>query len=64
MWIAARLRELHSLQAILDRLTNEQSLAHEAIAGAGTANRIPIEPVATRGAHDSALRKAEPQRPT
>ncbi|SIL38738.1 transposase [Mycobacteroides abscessus subsp. abscessus] len=64
VWIAARLRELHSLQAILVRLATEQSHAHEAIAGAGTANRIPIEPVATRGAHDSALRKADPQRPT
>ena len=62
VWIAARRRELHSLQAILDRLAAED--AHrEAIAGARTAGRIPIEPVATRGAHDSALRKGDPHMP-
>lgn len=63
VWIAARRRELHSLQAILDRLAADDAVHQEAIAGAGTANRIPIEPVATRGAHDSALRKADPHRP-
>lgn len=63
VWIAARRRELHSLQAILDRLAADDAVHQEAIAGAGTASRIPIEPVATRGAHDSALRKAAPHRP-
>ncbi|WP_016888812.1 tyrosine-type recombinase/integrase [Mycobacteroides abscessus] len=61
VWIAARKRELHSLQAILDRLAADDN--NNAIAGAGTANRIPIEPIATRGAHDSALRKADPHKP-
>ena len=60
VWIAARRRELHSLQAILDRLAADEAVHAEAIAGAGTKGRIPIEPVATRGAHDSALRKADP----
>ncbi|AIY48610.1 transposase [Mycobacteroides abscessus] len=63
VWVAQRLRELHSLQAILDRLTADQRTHQEAIAGAGTANRIPLQPVATRGAHDSALRKADPHTP-
>ncbi len=61
VWIAARRRELHSLQAILDRLDTADNPHGEAVAGAGTTGRIPIEPVATRGAHDSALRKADPQ---
>ena len=60
VWIAARRRELHSLQAILDRLAADDAVHQDAIAGAGTAGRIPIEPIATRGAHDSALRKAHP----
>jgi hypothetical protein len=60
VWVAARRRELHSLQAILDRLAADEAVHREAIAGAGTAGRLPIEPVATRGAHDSALRKADP----
>src|SRR5690242_10265613 len=41
VWIAARRRELHSLQAILNRLAAEKNAHHEAIAGAGTAGRIP-----------------------
>lgn len=60
VWVAGRLRELSSLRAILDRLATADSTQQEAIARAGTANRIPLEPVATRGAHDSALRKADP----
>ncbi|GAA2410802.1 tyrosine-type recombinase/integrase [Mycolicibacterium llatzerense] len=63
VWIAARRRELHSLQAILDRLAADEAVHAQAIAGAGTKGRIPIEPVATRGSHDSALRKADPHRP-
>ena len=61
VWIAARLRELHSLDAILGRLTKEQAAHSAAISGAGTTGRLPLQPIATRGAHDSALRKADPQ---
>ncbi|MEN3225249.1 hypothetical protein PUR22_30915 [Mycolicibacterium porcinum] len=43
VWVAERLRELHSLQAILDRLTADQATHNEAIARAGTANRIPLQ---------------------
>ncbi|AYE98115.1 tyrosine-type recombinase/integrase [Mycobacterium kansasii] len=64
VWIAARLRELHSLEAILDRLAAEQSDTAAWISGAGTHKRLPLTPIATRGAHDSALHKADPrQRP-
>lgn len=31
------------------------------VAGARTTRRLPLQPVQTRGAHDSALRKADPQ---
>ena len=34
---------------------------NDAIAGAGTAKRLPLQVIATRGAHDSALRKANPR---
>ena len=60
VWIRERLRELNSLDAILERLAADEALHHEAIAGAGTARRLPLEVIATRGAHDSALRKADP----
>jgi len=60
VWIRERLRELNSLDAILERLAAEETSHHEAIAGAGTARRLPLQVIATRGAHDSALRKADP----
>lgn len=60
VWIRERLRELNSLEAILDRLVADEATHNEAIAGAGTARRLPLQVVATRGAHDSALRKADP----
>lgn len=63
VWVTQRLRELHSLQAILDRLAADKASHTEAIVRAGTANRIPLQPIATRGTHDSALRKADPHRP-
>lgn len=63
VWIAARRMANYTLQSILDRLAADDAVHQEAIAGAGTAGRIPIEPVATRGAHDSALRKADPHGP-
>ncbi|MBI2706597.1 MAG: transposase, partial [Actinobacteria bacterium] len=60
VWIRERLRELNSLDAILERLKADEATHHEAIAGAGTARRLPLQVIATRGAHDSALRKADP----
>lgn len=41
--------------------TNEEAAHAEAIAGAGTGKRLPLQVIATRGAHDSALRKADPR---
>jgi Phage integrase family len=61
VWIRERLRELHSLAAILERLAADKDSPNEAIAGAGTAKRLPLQVIATRGAHDSALRKANPR---
>jgi integrase len=60
VWIRERLRELNSLDAILERLAADETPHNEAIAGAGTARRLPLQVIATRGAHDSALRKADP----
>lgn len=61
VWIRERLRELNSLDAILDRLRTDEVASNEAITGAGTARRLPLQVIATRGAHDSALRKADPR---
>ncbi|KPN46487.1 tyrosine-type recombinase/integrase [Mycobacterium intracellulare] len=61
VWIRERLRELHSLEAILERLANEEATHTEMIAGAGAGKRLPLQVIATRGAHDSALRKADPR---
>lgn len=60
IWIRERLREFNSLEAILERLATDDTAHHEAIARAGTARRLPLHVIATRGAHDSALRKADP----
>ncbi|SHT51745.1 Putative transposase/integrase [Mycobacteroides abscessus subsp. abscessus] len=61
VWVAERLREIASLDAIIARLTDEQ-LSHQlAVAGPATANRIPLLPIATRGAHESALDHAQRQ---
>lgn len=60
IWIRERVRELNSLEAILERLATDDTAHHEAIARAGTARRLPLHVIATRGAHDSALRKADP----
>ena len=38
VWIRERLRELHSLEAILERLAADKDAPNEAIAGAGTAD--------------------------
>jgi hypothetical protein len=42
-------------------LASDKDTPNEAIAGAGTAKRLPLQVIATRGAHDSALRKANPR---
>jgi hypothetical protein len=46
---------------ILERLAADEATHNEAIAGIGTARRLPLQVIATRGAHDSALRKADPR---
>lgn len=61
VWIRERLRELNSLDAILERLAADEATHNAAITGAGTAKRLPIQVIATRGTHDSALRKADPR---
>ena len=61
VWIRERLRELNSLDAILERLATDEAAPNETITGAGTAKRLPLQVIATRGAHDSALRKADPR---
>jgi hypothetical protein len=60
VWIRERLRELASLQAVIDRLDADPQI-DTAVAGAGTARRQPLMPVQTRGADESALRLADPQ---
>jgi hypothetical protein len=61
VWIRERLRELNSLDAILERLATDEAAPNETITGAGTAKRLPLQVIATRGAHDSALRKTDPR---
>lgn len=61
VWIRERLRELNSLESILQRLDEQASAYNTAITGAGTAKRLPLQVIVTRGAHDSVLRKADPQ---
>jgi hypothetical protein len=56
------LRELNSLNAILERLAADEATHNAAVVGgAGTVKRLPVQVIATRGAHDSALRKADPR---
>ncbi|ORW08175.1 tyrosine-type recombinase/integrase [Mycobacterium kyorinense] len=57
IWIIERRREVTSLQAIIDRLSTEET---DSVAGAGTAKRLPLLQIQTRGAHQSALDKARP----
>jgi integrase len=56
IWIIERRREIASLQAILPRLTTAEDAG--SIAGAGTAKRLPLLQIQTRGAHQSTLDKA------
>ena len=46
---------------LVERLAADDAAPHQVIAGAGTARRLPLQVIATRGAHDSALRKADPR---
>lgn len=64
IWIIERRREIASLQAIIDRLnTPGQTPGQGSVAGAGTAPRLPLLQIQTRGAHQSALDKAGQPRP-
>lgn len=58
VWVAERLRELTSLQAIIDRLEDGELHQYQAVAGPATKNRLPLLQVQTRGAHESAIEHA------
>ena len=58
VWVRERLRELASLDAIITKLRGQPedgAGACTAAAGAGTANRLPLLQIQTRGAHESLL---------
>lgn len=58
VWVRERLRELASLDAIIATLhdaTPDDTATRVAAAGAGTANRLPLLQIQTRGAHASLL---------
>lgn len=60
IWIHERRREIASLDAIIDRLRTDNAAAQgHSIGGAGTANRLPLLHIQTRGSHESVLRKAD-----
>lgn len=61
VWIHERRREITSLDAIIDRLNTGASPDGDgrSISGAGTANRLPLLQIKTRGSHESVLRKAD-----
>jgi hypothetical protein len=62
VWIHERRREITSLEAIIERLRRDPAAsdARNAVGGAGTANRLPLMQIKTRGSHESMLRKADP----
>ncbi|SPX80688.1 tyrosine-type recombinase/integrase [Mycobacteroides abscessus] len=65
VWVAERLREITSLNAIIGRLNSGELTEAEAVSGPATSERIPLLPIVTRGAHQSALDKARrPEHPT
>uniref|UniRef100_UPI001591008B tyrosine-type recombinase/integrase n=1 Tax=Mycobacterium sp. D16R24 TaxID=1855656 RepID=UPI001591008B len=64
VWVAERLREITSLDAIITRLTDHSIPTSVAVSGPATATRIPLLPIATRGAHESALDHAQRRRST
>lgn len=53
------------LDAIIERLRTDPAASGEttSIGGAGTANRLPLMQIKTRGGHESVLRKADPDTP-
>jgi integrase len=62
VWIHQRRREVASLDAIIQRLRTDTAVSEQAnsVGGAGTANRLPLIQIKTRGSHESVLRKADP----
>lgn len=64
VWVAERIREISSLDAIIARLCDDALPADTAITAASAATRIPLLPIATRGAHESALDHAQRRRNT
>ena len=49
------------VEDVCDRLRSDPAAdAGNSVGGAGTANRLPIMQVKTRGSHESVLRKADP----
>ena len=62
VWIHERRREIVSLDAIIERLRADPAAAEDgnSVGGAGTANRLPLMQIKTRGSHESVLRKADP----
>lgn len=65
VWVHERRRELASLDAIIERLRAEPAADRDgaSIGGAGTANRLPLMQIKTRGSHESLLRQADPDTP-
>jgi hypothetical protein len=65
VWIHERRREIASLDAIIERLRTDLATAEDgnSVGGAGTANRLPLMQIKTRGSHESVLRKADPGTP-
>ena len=64
VWIRERLRELNSLDAILERIAAAEDAQRRDRRRRHRASRLPLQVIATRGAHDSALRKADPRTDT
>ncbi|RWA17698.1 hypothetical protein MELE44368_25400 [Mycolicibacterium elephantis DSM 44368] len=65
VWIHQRRREIASLDAIIERLRGDSAITADGktVAGAGTAHRLPLLQIKTRGSHESVLRKADPGSP-
>jgi hypothetical protein len=65
VWIHERRREIASLDTIIERLRSVPATAEDGncVGGAGTANRLPLMQIKTRGSHESPLRKADPGTP-
>lgn len=59
IWVQERLREIASLDAILERLDTAQTPDGTSICGGGTTDRQPLLQIQTRGIHHMTLDKAE-----